>query len=43
MVASLAKQGLVVSGGGPDALRELVVKDRAKWAKVIADAGIKAE
>ena len=43
MVASLAKQGLVVSGGGPEVLRDLIVKDRVKWAKVIADAGIKAE
>ena len=43
MVASLAKQGLVVSGGGPEVLRDLIVKDRAKWAKVISDAGIKAE
>lgn len=43
MVASLAKQGLVVSGGAPEVLRDLIVKDRAKWAKVIASAGIKAE
>ena len=43
MVASLGKQGLVVSGGGPEVLRDLIVKDRIKWAKVIADAGIKAE
>ena len=43
MIASLAKQGLVVSGGGPDVLRDLIVKDRIKWAKVIADADIKAE
>ena len=43
MIASLAKQGLVVSGGGPDVLRNLIVKDRIKWAKVIADAGIRAE
>jgi tripartite-type tricarboxylate transporter receptor subunit TctC len=43
MVASLAKQGLIVSGGGPEVLRDLIVRDRAKWAKVIADAGIKAE
>ena len=43
MIASLAKQGLVVSGGDPDVLRDLIVKDRVKWAKVIADAGIKAE
>jgi tripartite-type tricarboxylate transporter receptor subunit TctC len=43
MVTSLAKQGLVVSGGAPEVLRDLIVKDRAKWAKVIADAGIKAD
>jgi tripartite-type tricarboxylate transporter receptor subunit TctC len=43
MIASLAKQGLVVSGGGPEVLRDLIAKDRIKWAKVIADAGIKAE
>jgi tripartite-type tricarboxylate transporter receptor subunit TctC len=43
MAASLAKQGLIVSGGGPEVLRDLIVKDRAKWAKVIADAGIKAQ
>ncbi len=43
MVTSLAKQGLVVSGGAPEVLRDLIVKDRAKWAKVIASAGIKAE
>jgi tripartite-type tricarboxylate transporter receptor subunit TctC len=42
MVAALAKQGLVVAGGGPDVLRELLVKDLAKWKKVIAEAGIKA-
>ena len=42
-VASLAKQGLDVSGGGPDVLRDLIVKDRIKWAKVIADASIKAD
>ncbi len=43
MVSSLAKQGLIVSGGAPDVLRDLIVKDGIKWAKVIADAGIKAE
>ena len=43
VVASLSKQGLIVSGGGPDVLRDLIVKDRVKWAKVIADANIKAE
>jgi tripartite-type tricarboxylate transporter receptor subunit TctC len=43
MVTSLAKQGLIVAGGAPEVLRDLIVKDRAKWAKVLADAGIKAE
>lgn len=43
MVASLAKQGLDVSGGAPEVLRDLIVKDGVKWAKVVADAGIKAE
>jgi tripartite-type tricarboxylate transporter receptor subunit TctC len=43
MVTSLAKQGLIVSGGAPEVLRDLIVKDRAKWAKVIADANIRAE
>ena len=43
VVASLAKQGLDVSGGGPDVLRDLIIKDGVKWAKVIADANIRAE
>jgi tripartite-type tricarboxylate transporter receptor subunit TctC len=43
MVSSLARQGLIVSGGGPQVLRDLIVKDGIKWAKVITDAGIKAE
>ncbi len=43
MVAELAKQGLIASGGTPDALRELIAHDFAKWAKIIKDAGITAE
>jgi tripartite-type tricarboxylate transporter receptor subunit TctC len=43
MVATLAKQGLVVAGGRPEILRDLIAKDLIKWSKVIADAGIKAE
>ena len=43
MVATLAKQGLDVAGGGPEVLRDLIAKDFAKWQKVIAQAGIKAE
>jgi tripartite-type tricarboxylate transporter receptor subunit TctC len=41
MVKTLAKQGLDVAGGPPDVLRDLIVKDRDKWAKAIAAAGIK--
>jgi tripartite-type tricarboxylate transporter receptor subunit TctC len=43
MVAELAKQGVIASGGTPDALRELIAQDFAKWAKIIKDAGITAE
>jgi tripartite-type tricarboxylate transporter receptor subunit TctC len=43
MVASLAKQGLLVAGGSPDVLRALIEQDRAKWSKVIKDAGIRSE
>jgi tripartite-type tricarboxylate transporter receptor subunit TctC len=43
MVSELAKQGLIASGGTPDALRELIAHDFAKWAKIIKDAGITAE
>jgi tripartite-type tricarboxylate transporter receptor subunit TctC len=40
MTGTLARQGLVVAGGAPDVLRDLIVKDRDKWAKAIAAAGI---
>lgn len=43
MTGSLAKQGLAVAGGGAVVLRDLIVKDGAKWAKVVADAGIKVD
>jgi tripartite-type tricarboxylate transporter receptor subunit TctC len=43
MVAELAKQGLIASGGTPDVLRDLIAHDFAKWAKIIKDAGITAE
>ena len=43
MVAELAKQGLIASGGTPDALRELIAHDFTKWARIIKDAGITAE
>jgi len=43
MVAELAKQGLNASGGTPDVLRDLIAHDLDKWAKIIKEAGIKAE
>jgi tripartite-type tricarboxylate transporter receptor subunit TctC len=43
MVAELAKQGLVASGGKPEVLRDLIAHDLAKWHKIIQDAGITAE
>jgi tripartite-type tricarboxylate transporter receptor subunit TctC len=43
MVAELAKQGLVASGGTTEVLRELIAHDLAKWAKIIKAAGITAE
>jgi tripartite-type tricarboxylate transporter receptor subunit TctC len=41
--AALDKQGLVAQGGPPDRLAALIAKDRARWAKVVQDAGIGAE
>jgi tripartite-type tricarboxylate transporter receptor subunit TctC len=43
MVAELARQGLIASGGTPEALRELIAHDFAKWARIIKAAGITAE
>jgi tripartite-type tricarboxylate transporter receptor subunit TctC len=43
MVAELGKQGLIASGGPPDVLRDLIAHDLDKWAKIIKEAGIKAE
>ena len=43
MVAELAKQGLIASGGLPEVLRDLIAHDLEKWAKIIKDAGITAE
>jgi tripartite-type tricarboxylate transporter receptor subunit TctC len=36
-------QGLAPRGGPPEQLAQLIAKDRARWAKVIKDAGIVAE
>src|ERR1043166_5466439 len=43
MVDELAKQGLAASGGSPEVLRDLIAHDLDKWAKIIREAGIKAE
>ena len=39
----LDRQGLIVQGGPPERLGELIAKDRARWAKVVKDAKITAE
>jgi tripartite-type tricarboxylate transporter receptor subunit TctC len=39
----LDRQGLVAQGGPPERLAELIAKDRARWARVVKDAGISAE
>ena len=41
--ALLDKQGLIVQGGPPERLGELIARDRARWAKVVKDAQISAE
>src|SRR3954454_2180185 len=40
---SLDRQGLVAQGGPPQRLAALIAKDRARWARVVKDAGISAE
>ena len=42
-VEELAKQGLISAGGTPGEFGELIVRDMAKWQRVIHDAGITAE
>ncbi len=39
----LDRQGLVAQGGPPERLAGLIAKDRARWARVVKDAGISAE
>jgi tripartite-type tricarboxylate transporter receptor subunit TctC len=39
----LAKQGMVVAGGTPERLGELVKNELARWSRVVASAGIKAD
>jgi len=39
----LAKQGTEVRTGPPEALGTFIVKEKARWAKVVKEAGIKAD
>jgi tripartite-type tricarboxylate transporter receptor subunit TctC len=39
----LAKQGMIPAGGPPERLGELVKRELARWSRVVAAAGIKAD
>ena len=39
----LAKQGTEVRAGTPEALGQFIVSEKARWAKVVKEAGIKAD
>jgi len=39
----LAKQGTEVRTGAPEALGSFIASEKARWAKVVKEAGIKAE
>ena len=39
----LAKQGMIPVGGSPESFGELVRKELARWSRVVAAAGIKAD
>jgi tripartite-type tricarboxylate transporter receptor subunit TctC len=43
MKAFLAKQGTEVRAGAPEALGTFIVNEKARWAKVVKDAGITAD
>lgn len=43
VVAALQAQDATAIGGTPEALHALIVADSERWAKLIAEAGIKAE
>ena len=43
MKEMLAKQGTEVRAGAPEALGTFIANEKARWAKVVKDAGIKAE
>jgi tripartite-type tricarboxylate transporter receptor subunit TctC len=39
----LAKQGMIPAGGPPERLGDLVKRELARWSRVVAAAGIKAD
>ena len=43
MKEMLAKQGTEVRAGPPEALGSFIVSEKARWAKVVKEAGIKAD
>ena len=43
MLDMLAKQGTEVRAGPPEALASFIVSEKARWAKVVKEAGIKAD
>jgi tripartite-type tricarboxylate transporter receptor subunit TctC len=40
---TLEKQGLVARGGAPERLRELIARDKLRWARVVSDAKLAAQ
>ena len=43
MTEMLARQGTEVRAGSPEALGTFIVNEKARWAKVVKEAGIKAD
>ena len=43
MKESLAKQGTEVRAGAPEALGTFIASEKARWAKVVKENGIKAD
>jgi tripartite-type tricarboxylate transporter receptor subunit TctC len=41
--ALLDKQGMVAQGGAPERLRDLIARDRVRWAEAVKNAGIASE
>jgi tripartite-type tricarboxylate transporter receptor subunit TctC len=39
----LARQGMIAAGGPPGRLGDLVKRELARWSRVVAAAGIKAD